>query len=150
MNADDVETTPIDILLVEPSPGDTRLFTEGLKEGKLLNSVRAVADAQTALDVLHRRGEYEDASRPDLILLEPKLPGSSGMDLLEDLEDEPALREIPVVVLTSSDVGEEIVKSRGPEADCYIRKPVDVDQFVSFVQSLEEFWVTIVRETPAE
>lgn len=139
----------IDILLVEPNPGDTRLFTETFRDAKLLNVVHAVPDGDAALDFLHQRGEYADESPPDIVLLEPQLSGTSGMDVLAELNDEPVLADIPVAVLTSSRVGEEIVRSHGLEADCYIRKPVEPADFVEFVHDIEEFWFAIVRE-PSE
>ena len=138
----------IDILLVEPNPGDTRLFTENFRDAKLMNTVRAVADGDAALDYLHQRGEYADQSRPDIILLEPQLPGTSGADVLTELADDPLLSEIPVAVLTSSQVGEEIVRSHDLEADFYVRKPIEPDDFIEFVHEIEEFWFAIVRESP--
>ena len=135
----------IDILLIEPNPGDTRLFEENFRDAKLANAIHTVADGESALDFLSQRGEYEDAPRPDLILLEPQLPGTSGMEVLSELNDEPALNEIPVVVLTSSESGEAIVKSHGLEADAYIRKPVEPDEFIEFVQEVEDFWFAIVK-----
>ncbi|NUB92246.1 response regulator [Haloterrigena sp. SYSU A558-1] len=139
----------IDILLVEPNPGDTRLFTENFRDAKLMNTVHAVSDGDAALDFLHQRGEYADASPPDIILLEPQLPGTSGMDVLAELDGEPILSDIPVAVLTSSEMGEAIVQSHGLEADFYVRKPVEPADFVSFVDEIEEFWFAIVRE-PSE
>ena len=140
---------PIDILLVEPNPGDTRLFTEQFREAKLLNTIDAVTDGDAALEYVHQRGEYADEPKPDIVLLDPQLPGTDGMDVLSELKGEPSLADIPVVVLTSSATGEEIVKSHGLEADCYIRKPVEPEEFVEFVRSMEEFWLAIVRQ-PAE
>ncbi|MXV61257.1 response regulator [Natronorubrum sp. JWXQ-INN-674] len=136
----------IDILLVEPNPGDTRLFTENFRDAKLMNTIHAVSDGESALDFVHQRGEYAEKPQPDIILLEPQLPGKSGMDVLSELNGEPALREIPVIVLTSSAVGEEIVRSHDLEADSYIQKPISPDQFVEFIQSVEEFWFAIVRK----
>ena len=135
----------IDILLVEPNPGDSRLFEENLRGAKIINDIHTVTDGAEALDLVHQRGDYEDVPRPDLILLEPQLPGKSGMDVLSELNNEPALNEIPVVVLTSSDLGEDIVKSNGLEADDYIRKPMETEDFVEFVQEVEEFWFAIVK-----
>src|SRR6056297_2465729 len=103
----------IDILLIEPNAADTRLFTEQFKDAKLTNSLHAVSDGEAALEYVHRRGDYADASRPDLLLLEPNLPGKTGRDVLSELNGDPRLSEIPVVVLTSSDAEEEIVKSHG-------------------------------------
>ncbi|WP_440771228.1 response regulator [Natronorubrum sp. DTA28] len=135
----------VDILLVEPNPGDTRLFTENFRDAKLLNTIHSVSDGESALAFVRQRGEYADAPRPDIILLEPQLPGTSGMDVLAELNGDSVLREIPVVILTSSKAGEDIVKDHDLEADCYIRKPVAPEEFVDFVQSLEEFWFAIVR-----
>lgn len=135
----------IDILLVEPNPGDTRLFEENFRDAKLMNAVHAVTNGEEALDFAHQRGEYKDAPQPDLILLEPQLPGKSGMEVLSELEDEPALNTVPVVVLTSSELGEDIVKSNGLEADEYIRKPVETAEFVKFIQEIEDFWFAIVK-----
>lgn len=136
----------IDILLVEPNPGDTRLFEENFRDAKLMNAVHAVTDGDEALDFLHGRDEYEDAPRPDLILLEPQLPGTSGMELLSELKNEPPLDEIRVIALTSSEMGEEIVRSHGLEADEYIRKPVEPEEFIGFVREVEDFWFAIVKE----
>jgi len=137
---------PIDILLVEPSPGDSRLFEETFRDAKLLNTIHTVSDGESALDFIHQRGEYATEPRPDIVLLEPQLPGKSGIDVLSELKDEPPLEEIPVVVLTSSDAGAEIVQSHGLEADTYMRKPIEPDEFVEFVKSVEEFWITIVQK----
>jgi CheY-like chemotaxis protein len=147
MTADDGQRgEQIELLLVEPNPGDTRLFTESFRDGKLVNRLHTVTDAESALAFLERRGEYADAPRPDLLLLEPKLPGKSGMELLAELEDEPTLSEIPVVVLTSSEIGEEIVRNCELEADHYLQKPIEAGEFIEFVQSIEEFWLAIVQE----
>ncbi|MEY7851357.1 response regulator [Natrarchaeobius sp. A-rgal3] len=138
---------PIDILLVEPNPGDTRLFTESFDEAKLTNTIHTVCDGETALEFLHRRGEYAGEPRPDLVLLEPQLPGKDGSDILSEMDDEPVLSDVPVVVLTSSDTGEEIVKSRGLEADHYVQKPVEPENFLEFVQEIEDFWLSIVQQS---
>ncbi|WP_440764938.1 response regulator [Natronorubrum sp. DTA7] len=135
----------VDILLVEPNPGDTRLFTENFRDAKLLNTIHSVSDGESALEFVRQRGEYADVPRPDIVLLEPQLPGTSGMDVLAELNGDSVLREIPVVILTSSKAGEDIVKGHDLEADCYIRKPVAPEEFVDFVHSLEEFWFAIVR-----
>ncbi|ADB59422.1 response regulator receiver protein [Haloterrigena turkmenica DSM 5511] len=135
----------IDILLVEPNPGDTRLFEENFRDAKLMNAVHAVTDGKEALDFLHQRGAYGDAPQPDLILLEPQLPGTSGMEVLSELKNEPPLDEIRVIVLTSSEMGEEIVRSHGLEADEYIRKPVETEEFIDFVREVEDFWFAIVK-----
>ncbi|MFD1565410.1 response regulator [Haloarchaeobius amylolyticus] len=137
---------PIDILLVEPNPGDSRLFEENFSDAKLLNTIHTVSDGESALEFVHQRGEYANEPRPDIVLLEPQLPGKRGMDVLSELKNEPSLDEIPVVVLTSSDAGAEIVRSHGLEADAYMRKPIEPEEFVEFVRSVEEFWFAIVQK----
>ncbi|QCW04780.1 response regulator [Natrinema pallidum] len=135
----------IDILLVEPNPGDSRLFEEQFADAKLLNTIHVVPDGDSALDVVHQRNEYADEPCPDIVLLEPQLPGKSGIDVLSELKEDPVLAEIPVIVLTSSDAGEKIVQSHGLEADSYMQKPVEPEDFVEFVRSIEEFWFAIVQ-----
>lgn len=142
------ETDPVEILLVEPNPGDTRLFAEQFEDAKILNGLNAVADGEAALDYIHQRGEYAGVPRPDLILLELQLPGRSGIEVLSELKDDSELADIPVLALTSSSLGEEMVESRGVEADEYIRKPVEPAEFVEFVQSVEDFWLSIVQSAP--
>jgi CheY-like chemotaxis protein len=138
---------PIDILLVEPNPGDSRLFEENFRDGKLVNTVDIVADGEAALDFVHQRNEYADETRPDIVLLEPQLPGKSGIEVLSELKNDPVLGEIPVIVLTSSDAGEKIVQSHGIEADTYMQKPLEPGDFVDFVRSIEKFWVAIVQKS---
>lgn len=137
----------IEILLIEPNPGDSRLFTESFSDAKILNHLHVVSDGEAALDFVNQRGPHAEEPRPDLILLEPRLPGKSGIDVLSELRNEPSLADIPVVVLVSSELGEDIVKSHGLDADHYLEKPVEPDEFLDFVQSVEDFWLTIVRQT---
>lgn len=138
----------IEILLVEPNPGDTRLFTESFDEAKLANNLHTVTDGEDALDFVHQRGPYAEMPRPDLVLLELQLPGTSGKEILSELNDEPALRDVAVIVLTSSDVEEEIAKTHGLDADHYIQKPVEPKEFLEFVQSVEDFWFAIIQQPP--
>lgn len=140
----------IEILLVEPNPGDTRLFTEKFQEAKLINRLHTVSDGEAAIEFLQQRGDYEDAPQPDLILLEPELPGKPSRDVLSELNNDPALRDIPVVVLVGSQVEEEIVKTHGLDADQYIQKPVEPEEFIDFVQSVEDFWLAIVQQPSAD
>lgn len=148
MNAEDARGDErIEILLVEPNPGDTRLFTESFKDAKLTNNIFTVSDGESALDFVHQRGEYTDVPRPDLVLLEPQLPGTSGETVIAELEGDELLRDIPVVVLTASDNEEDIVKTHDVGADHYIQKPVEPEEFVEFIQSVEEFWLAIVQRT---
>lgn len=141
---------PIDILLVEPSPGDTRLFTEAFKDAQITNHIYTVSDGDSAIDFIHQRGERAGSPRPDIVLLDPKLPGTSSADVLSALNDEPALREIPVVILTGSNAEADLLKSHDLCADEYIQKPVEPEEFVDFVRSVEEFWFTIVRRPAQE
>ena len=135
---------PIEILLVEDNPGDVRLTIEGLKEGKVRNNLHVARDGVEALAFLRREGEYRDAVRPDLILLDLNLPRKDGREVLQDLKQDPALRTIPVVVLTTSRSEQDVLRSYELQANCYITKPVDLEQFITVVKSIEDFWLTIV------
>ncbi|RQG91568.1 response regulator [Natrarchaeobius halalkaliphilus] len=146
-SADEQSQEPIEILLVEPNPGDSRLFTESFKDAKIVNNLHVVSDGEAALDFVNQRDDYADRPRPDLILLEPRLPGKSGMEVLAELNNEPAFSAIPIVILTSSETEEDIAKSHGLDADQYIQKPVEPDEFIDFVQSVEEFWLAIVHQS---
>lgn len=139
---------PIDILLVEDNPGDVRLTREALKEGKIKNNLFVTSNGVEALEFLKQEGEYTDAIRPDLILLDLNMPRMDGRELLEKIKQEPDLRRIPVVILTTSKSEEDIVKSYDLHANCYITKPVDLDQFISVVKSIEDFWLTVVKLPP--
>lgn len=136
---------PVEILMVEDNPGDVRLTVEGLKEGKVKNNLYVVQDGVEALAFLRREGEYKDAVRPDLILLDLNLPKMDGREVLSEIKADEDLRHIPVVVLTSSKAEQDILKAYSLHANCYITKPVDLDQFISVVESIEDFWFTIVR-----
>ena len=139
----------IDILLVEPNPGDSRLFEESFKDAKLANTLHTVTDGESALDYLHQRGDYATEPRPDLVLLEPQLPGKSGREVLSELNNDSELRDIPVAVLTGSDVEEKIARAHGLDADHYLRKPIESDEFIDFVRSVEDFWLAIIQRAPA-
>lgn len=140
---------PVEILLVEDSPADVRLTVEILKETKLLNQLNTVRDGVEALDYLHRRVQYSDSSRPDLILLDLNLPKKDGLEVLAEIKRDPSLRRIPVVILTTSKTEEDILQSYNLHANCYVTKPVDLEQFVKVVKSIEGFWLTIVKLPPA-
>jgi len=139
---------PIDILLVEDNPGDVRLTYEALKEGKVLNSLQVVGDGIEALAFLRHEGAYAKAPHPDIILLDLNLPRMDGREVLAEIKNDPDLRRIPVVILTTSKAEEDIIKTYNLHANCYITKPVDLDQFINVVKSVEEFWFTIVRLPP--
>lgn len=140
--------TPIDILLVEDNPGDVRLTQEALKEGKVLNTLNVVGDGMAALEYLRRLGPYETVQRPDLVLLDLNLPKKDGREVLEEIKMDPKLKRIPVVVLTTSKAEEDILKTYNLHANCYITKPVDLDQFIRVVESIEGFWLNIVKLPP--
>jgi CheY-like chemotaxis protein len=137
--------SPIDILLVEDNPGDVRLTIEALKEGKVLNTLSVTMDGVEALSFLHKEGKYADAPRPDLILLDLNLPRKDGREVLADIKSDDNLKCIPVVVLTTSQAEQDIFKSYNLHANCFITKPVDLEQFITVLQSIENFWLTIVK-----
>jgi chemotaxis family two-component system response regulator Rcp1 len=141
----DVLEKSIEILLVEDNPSDVRLIQEAFKEVKLRNCLSVVRDGEEGLMFLKQESMYRDAPRPDLILLDLNLPRMDGRELLERIKKCPQLHRIPVVVLTSSKAEEDIVRSYDLHANCYITKPVDLNQFIRIVQSIEQFWLTIVR-----
>jgi CheY-like chemotaxis protein len=135
----------VEILLVEDNPGDVRLTTEVLKDTKLCNNIHVVVDGEEATDFLRRRGKYAAAVRPDLILLDLNLPRKDGREVLEEIKGDDSLKQIPVVVLTTSNAEQDILKSYALHANCYINKPVDLEQFAKVVASIEEFWFSIVK-----
>ena len=136
---------PVDVLLVEDNPGDVRLTREALKEGKVINNLNVVRDGEEALAYLHREGPYAAAPRPDIILLDLNLPRKDGRGVLAEIKQDEALKRIPVVVLTTSRAEEDILRTYELHANCYIVKPVDLDQFIKVVRSIETFWLTIVK-----
>lgn len=136
---------PVEILLVEDNPGDVRLTREALKEGKIRNNLNVVGDGVEALRYLRREGDYAESVRPDLILLDLNLPKMDGREVLEAVKADPALRLIPVVVLTSSAAEQDIARAYDLHANCYVSKPVDLDQFIHVVKSIEDFWFSIVK-----
>ena len=138
----------VEILLVEDNPGDVRLTRETLKDSKLLNHISAVNDGVEAMAFLRREGQYVKATRPDLILLDLNLPKKNGREVLAEIKMDKQLRRIPVVVLTTSSAEQDILKTYDLHANCYITKPVNLDQFSAVVKAIEEFWFTIVRLPP--
>ncbi len=139
---------PIEILMVEDNPGDVRLTVEALKEGKIRNNFNTVADGAEALAYLRRQGPYAEKCRPDLILLDLNLPKKSGPEVLAEIKEDPDLRRIPVVILTVSKAEQDILKTYNLHANCYITKPVELDQFLEVVKSIENFWLTVVMLPP--
>lgn len=141
----DLALHPIEILLVEDNEGDVELTREALAQAKLKNNLHVAEDGLQALQFLRREGGHASAPRPDLILLDLNLPRLDGREVLAEIKADPQLRKIPVVVLTTSQAEEDIVRSYDLHANCYITKPVDFDQFMKVVQSVHEFWVTVVK-----
>ena len=136
---------PIEILLVEDNSGDVRLTIEALKEGKVRNRLSVARDGVEALAFLRREGPHASAPRPDLILLDLNLPRLDGREVLAEIKTDARLRRIPVVVLTTSKAEEDILRTYDLHANCYINKPVDLDQFISVVRSIDDFWLSVVR-----
>jgi two-component system, chemotaxis family, response regulator Rcp1 len=143
-----LSTRPIEILLVEDNQGDVRLTREAFKEGKVLNNLSSVGDGVAAMEFLRHEGKYSKSPHPDIILLDLNLPRKDGRELLAEIKMDPDLRRIPVVILTTSKSEEDIIKTYDLHANCFITKPVDLDQFIKVIKSVEEFWFTIVRLPP--
>jgi two-component system, chemotaxis family, response regulator Rcp1 len=139
---------PIEILLVEDNEGDVRLTVEALKDSKVLNNIHRVSDGDEALDFLHRKGRYNDAVSPDLILLDLNLPRKNGIEVLSEIKGDEKLKKIPVVVLTISSNDMDIIKTYNLHVNCFITKPIDFERFVQVVHSIEEFWLTVVKLPP--
>jgi CheY-like chemotaxis protein len=135
----------IDILLVEDNPGDIRLTKEVLKEGKIRNTLSVVMDGEEALLFLKRQGKYKDVKLPDIILLDLNLPKKDGRQVLSEIKTDQELMLIPVIVLTTSSAEKDILNMYAIHANCYITKPVDFDQFINVVRSIENFWLNIVK-----
>jgi two-component system, chemotaxis family, response regulator Rcp1 len=135
----------VEILLVEDNPGDVRLTREALKDGKFHNNLNVVQDGVEALLFLRKEGVFRDAPTPDIILLDLNLPRKSGREVLKEIKQDEELRRIPIVVLTTSADENDILASYELHANCYITKPVDLNQFMTIVQNIENFWFSIVK-----
>ncbi|MBF0227149.1 MAG: response regulator [Desulfobacterales bacterium] len=136
---------PIELLLVEDNPGDARLAMEALKDAKVKNNLHWVKDGNAAMMFLRKENEYQNKPTPDVILLDLNLPKKNGQEVLQEIKQDKDLKRIPVVILTASQAEEDIVKSYSLYANCYITKPIDLDQFLKVVKSIEDFWLTIVK-----
>jgi two-component system response regulator len=139
---------PIEILLVEDSPADVRLTKEALKDEKLYVNLNVVSDGVEAMAYLHKEGKYAKAVRPDLILLDLNLPKKDGREVLKEIKNDEKLKVIPVVVLTISKAEEDVAKSYDLHANCFITKPIDLNQFSKVVKTIQDFWLTIVKLPP--
>ncbi len=137
--------SPVNILLVEDNPGDVRLTQEAFKMGELSPELHVAADGEAALAFLRGHAPHEDAPRPNLILLDLNLPKRDGREVLEEIKDDPELRTIPVVVLTTSQAEQDILNMYRLQANCYITKPVDLDDFLAVISAIETFWLTTVE-----
>ena len=140
---------PIEILLVEDNPGDVRLIQEALKDGKVHNKIQVAKDGIEALTFLRQQPPYETASRPDLILLDLNLPRKNGKEVLSEIKEDPDLKRIPVIILTSSNARMDIFKTYDLHANCYITKPIDFMQFIDVAKKIEDFWLTLVKLPPS-
>lgn len=144
MNVDQ-PALPVDILLVEDNPGDVRLTKELLKDSKIHNNLTVIDNGEDALLYLRREAKYRNATHPDLILLDLNLPRKNGSEVLASIKNDPQLRRIPVVVLTSSKAEEDVVRTYDLHANCYISKPVGLEQFAAVVRAIDDFWLAIVK-----
>src|SRR3712207_4221886 len=134
----------VEVLLVEDNPGDVRLTQEALKEGRVMVNLTVAADGVEAMEILNRKGEYKEKPRPDLILLDLNLPKKNGREVLLEIKADAELRRIPVIVMTTSKAEQDVHRAYNLNANCYITKPVDLDEFLNVVRSIEDFWLTIV------
>jgi two-component system, chemotaxis family, response regulator Rcp1 len=136
----------IDILIVDDNPGDVRLTMEVFKESKIQNRLHVAQDGEEAIQFLRQLGEFADSPTPDLILLDWNLPRMNGHEVLSEIKTDPLLRRIPVVVLTSSEAEEDIIRAYDNYANCFVTKPINLDQFIKVVQTIQDFWFTIVKQ----
>jgi two-component system response regulator len=139
---------PVEILLIEDNPGDVRLTIEALKESKIINNLNIVYDGIEAMEYLTKQGKFKDKPRPELILLDLNLPKKDGREVLAEIKANDKLKRIPVVILTTSEADEDILRTYQLHANCYITKPVNMDQFIKVVKSVGDFWFSIVRLPP--
>ena len=136
---------PIEILLVEDNPGDISLTVDAFQEGRVLNHLNVVKDGEEAINYLKQHGQYVNSVRPDLILLDLNLPKKDGREVLKEIKNDPDIKRIPVIILTTSAADEDIMKAYENHVNCYIRKPVDLDSFMEVVKKIEDFWLSIVK-----
>ena len=141
----DAPSKPVEILLIEDNPGDARLAREALRDAKVRNNLNWVTDGVEGLAYLRQEGKYSQSVRPDLILLDLNLPRKDGREVLSEIKVDEKLRRIPVVILTTSQAEEDVLRAYHLNANCYITKPVDLEQFMKVVKTIEEFWLTIVK-----
>lgn len=145
---DRTRAEPIEILLVEDNPGDARLAQEALRDSKILNNLHLVKDGVEAMEFLRCQGRYRAAVRPDIILLDLNMPKKDGREVLAELKEDEDLRRIPVVIMTTSSAETDVINAYDLHANCFITKPIDLDQFMAIVQQIESFWLNVVRLPP--
>src|SRR3990172_721529 len=134
--------------MVEDNPADVRLTQEAFRDASVLNNMNVTVDGEDAMSFLKREGRYKDSPRPDLILLDLNLPKKDGREVLEEIKGDPELRQIPVVILTTSEAEQDVLKTYDLHANCYVTKPVDLEQFLRVVRLIEDFWLTMVKLPP--
>jgi len=145
-----MNSKPIEILLVEDNPGDARLTLEAFREGRVLNNLTVINDGAEALLYLRRQGRHSAAGRPDMVLLDLNLPKKDGREVLAEIKADELLRSIPVIVLTTSTADEDVARAYGSHANCFITKPVELENFLRVVHSIERFWLSLVKFPPSE
>lgn len=138
------QSRPVEVLLVEDNPGDIRLTQEAFKDGRVLVNLTVASDGVEAMEVLNRKGAYANSRRPDLILLDLNLPKKNGREVLVEIKADEYLKRIPVIIMTTSKAEQDIHRAYNLNANCYITKPVELDEFLNVVRSIEDFWLTIV------
>ena len=143
--ADDAQTRVVDVLLVEDDPGDVLMTREAFEHHRIRNQLHVVTDGEQALQFLHRAGEYAGAPRPGLILLDLNLPRRDGLEVLAELKQDPGLQVIPVVILTTSQADEDILRSYALHANAYVSKPVDFERFMDVIRQIDNFFITVVE-----
>jgi len=139
------ELNLVNILLVEDNPGDVRLIQEVFQDGKIFNKLDVARDGEEAVNYLHHKGNHRNNHKPDLILLDLNLPKKSGTEVLADIKSDEQLKRIPVIILTASQAEEDVARAYNNHANCYLTKPIDLNQFISVVQQIKTFWLGIVQ-----
>jgi chemotaxis family two-component system response regulator Rcp1 len=143
------QSRDLHILLVEDNPGDVRLTMEALRDGRIANTLSVSRHGEDAMDFLRQRGAHSDAARPDLVLLDLNLPKKDGREVLEEIKGDPGLHRIPVIVLTTSSADRDVLLAYDLHANCFIKKPIEYDEFIAAVRSIENFWLKLVRLPPS-
>ena len=144
-----MNVVPIDILLVEDSPSDVLLTREALRDARIANDLSVARDGEDAMDYLRQQGAHADKGRPDIVILDLNLPRKDGREVLREIKSDESLRRIPVVVLTTSASDEDVGECYDSHANCFLTKPIDFEEFIDVVRSMEHFWISVVRLPPS-